>query len=121
MGLFYTAPEPTRGGGQSSRERKCADTTGTVPVTWAGCPRRQNISTFFINKIYGNNFVEQHSETAMVRNYHQTADCSLKIYGVIYCNFRHTFDPYEVHPTLGFLGVKGREAQGPTVECHALK
>ena len=41
------------------RERKCADTVGTVPVPWAGhyrCP----------NKIYGSNFFEQHSEAVMV-------------------------------------------------------
>jgi len=30
-----------------------------------------------LNKIYGNNFIKQHSETVMVWNY-QNADCSLK-------------------------------------------
>jgi len=29
------------------RERKCADTTGTVPVTWAGRFQRYNINIFF--------------------------------------------------------------------------
>jgi len=49
----------------------------------------------FADKIYGSNFIKQHSETVMVWNY-QNADCSLKksIYCVIYYNFRHTFVPY---------------------------
>ena len=46
------------------RERKCADTTGTVLVA---CRFQcQNINIFFSNKIYGSNFIKQHSETAMV-------------------------------------------------------
>ena len=45
----------------------------------------------FSNKTYGSNFIKQHSETVMVRNY-QNADCSFN--SVIYYNFRHTFVPY---------------------------
>jgi len=37
------------------RERKCADTTGIVPVPWAGHFLCQNINLFFANKIYGSN------------------------------------------------------------------
>jgi len=45
--------------------------------------------------MYGSNFIKQHSESVMVCDY-QNADCSVKkqIYGVIYCDFRHTFVPY---------------------------
>ena len=35
------------------------------------------ILIYFSNKIYGNNFIKQHSETVMVWNY-QNADCSLR-------------------------------------------
>jgi len=61
-----------------NRERKCADTTGTVPVLWAGhfqyCKK---ILIYFSNKIHGSNFIERHSETVMVWNY-WNADCSLR-------------------------------------------
>jgi len=69
------------------RERKCADTIGTVPVPWAGHFQCQ-ISIYFSNKIHGSIFIKQHSETVMVWNY-QNADCSLrkKFYCVIYYNF----------------------------------
>jgi len=51
-------------------------------------------TVYFSNKIYGSNFIKQHSDTVMVWNY-QNADCSLrKNYCVIYYNFRHTFVPY---------------------------
>jgi len=57
------------------RERKCADTTGTVLVA---CRFQcQNINIFFSNKIYGGNFIKQHLETVMVWNY-RNADFSLK-------------------------------------------
>ena len=36
------------------------------------------IQMYFSNKIYGCNFIKQHSETVVIRNY-QNADCSLKI------------------------------------------
>jgi len=42
-----------------NRERKCADTIGTVPVPWAEVA----ISSA---KIYGSNFIKQHSETVVV-------------------------------------------------------
>jgi len=45
--------------------RHCADTTGTVPVPWAGHPQCSNINIFFSKKIYESNFVKQHSETVM--------------------------------------------------------
>ena len=53
------------------------------------------------HKIYGNNFIKQHSETVMVRNY-QNADCSLKKinFRFIYYNFRHNSHgvvPYVVY------------------------
>jgi len=59
-----------------SRERKCADTIGTVPV-----PRQAifnaKILIYFSSKIYGSNFIKQNSETVMVWNY-QNADCGLR-------------------------------------------
>jgi len=58
------------------RERKRADTIGTVPVPWAGYSNAK-ILIYFSNKIYGSNFIKQHSETIMVLNY-QNADCSLR-------------------------------------------
>ena len=83
------------------RERKCADTVGTVPVPWAGhyrCP----------NKIYGSNFFEQHSEAVMVWN-RQNAECSLrKKYSVVYYNFRPTCVAYRfarVHWSAGATTV----------------
>ena len=72
------------------RERRCADTIGTVPVPWVG----HFLNIYFSNKLYGSNFIKQHSETVMVWNY-QNSDCSLrKKYGVIYYNFRHPFLSY---------------------------
>jgi len=44
---------------------KCADTIGTVPVRWA-CHFSAEILIYFSNKIYGGNFIKQHSETVMV-------------------------------------------------------
>jgi len=44
-------------------EGKCADTAGTVPVPWTG---NAKILIHFSNKIYGSNFIKQHSETVMV-------------------------------------------------------
>ena len=56
----------------------------SVPIQLAQCRftglakfQCWNINIFFANKIYGSNFVEQHSETVMVWNY-QNADCSLR-------------------------------------------
>jgi len=45
------------------RERKCADTIGTVPVPWAGHFQCKNI---FLTKIYESSFIKQHSETVIV-------------------------------------------------------
>jgi len=47
------------------RERKCADTIGTVPVPSAGHLQRQML-IHFSNKIFGSNFIKQQSETGMV-------------------------------------------------------
>jgi len=46
--------------GREYRERKCADTIGTVlvPITSA--------KIYFSHEIYESNFIKQHSETAMV-------------------------------------------------------
>ena len=77
----------------NSRERKCADTIGTVLVRWAGHFQYWNIKSFFSNKIYLSNFIKQHSETVMVWNY-RNADCSFRkkyIYCVMYCSIRRTF------------------------------
>ena len=68
-GLLQSAPR--------YRERKCADTTGTVPVPWIGHFQCWN-TDIFPNKIYESSFIKQHSETVMVWNYHQYADCSLR-------------------------------------------
>jgi len=58
-----------------NKDRLCADTTGTVPLVWLfPIPK---ILIYFSNKIYGSNFIKQHSETVMVRNY-QNADCILR-------------------------------------------
>ena len=50
------------------KERKCADTIGTVLPCWFPGLAISNaiIQIFFSNKIYGNNFIKQHSETVMV-------------------------------------------------------
>ena len=60
-------------------ERKCADTAGTVPVGSLSRLAISNaiISIYVSNKIYGNNFIKQHTETVSVLN-EQNADCSLK-------------------------------------------
>jgi len=47
------------------RERMCADTTGIVPVPWTG-DFNAKILMYISNKIYGSNFVKQHSETVIV-------------------------------------------------------
>jgi len=61
----------------SNRERKCADTIGTVPVPWVAISNAK-ILIYFSNKICGSNFIKQHSETiVMVWNY-QNADCIFK-------------------------------------------
>jgi len=74
----------------------------SVPIQLAQCSfsglviSNAKISIYFFNKIYGNNFIKQHSETVMVLNY-QNADCSFKnkfVVLFIYYNFRHTFVHY---------------------------
>jgi len=52
---------------EPNKERKCADTIGTVPVPWAG-HFHAKISIYFSNEIYRSNFIGQHSETGMVGN-----------------------------------------------------
>jgi len=90
-------------------EWKCADTIGTVPVSWAGHFQCCNIN-IFSNKIYGSNFIKQHSETVMVWN-RQNADCSLrkKITVTFFYNFRHTFVPHTSSSTWSDLRSRGRE------------
>jgi len=46
------------------KERKCADRM-TVPVPWLAISSAK-ISIYFSDKIYGNNFIKQHSGTVMV-------------------------------------------------------
>ena len=51
----------------------------TVPVSWAGVLAISNarMLIYYSNKIHGSNFVKQHSETVMVRNY-QNVDCTFR-------------------------------------------
>jgi len=58
------------------KERKCADTTGTVLVPRASHFQWWNIE-IFSSEIHGSNFIKQHSETLTVWNW-KNADCSLK-------------------------------------------
>ena len=51
--------------GYAYRELKCADTIGTVPVRWA-VYFNAKILIYFSNKMYGSNFIKQHSETVVV-------------------------------------------------------
>ena len=44
-------------------ERQCADTIGTVPVSWLAISSAEILIYF---QLYGSNFVKQHSETVMV-------------------------------------------------------
>jgi len=49
------------------RERKCADTLGTVPVPRMRWPFPMlKYKYIFSAKIHGSNFIKQHSETVMV-------------------------------------------------------
>ena len=52
---------------RSNRERKCADTIGTMPVPGLAFSSAK-ILIYFSNKIHGSNFIKQHSETVTVRN-----------------------------------------------------
>jgi len=74
---------------EPNKERKCADTIGTVPVPWAGHFQCKNIDIFFKRNIR-----KQFYRTAP-GNWHgrKLAKCWLqfKKYCVIYYNFRHTF------------------------------
>jgi len=54
-----------RTNGYAYRELKCADTIGTVPVPWA-VYFNAKILIYFSNKMYGSNFIKQHSETVVV-------------------------------------------------------
>jgi len=60
------------------RERKCADTTGIVPVPWAGHFLCQNINLFFLQIKY----TEATYQTTLGNCYglklHQNADCCLR-------------------------------------------
>ena len=49
----------------SNRERKYADTIGTVRFPGLAIFTAK-ILIYFSNKIYGSNFIKQHSETVMV-------------------------------------------------------
>jgi len=48
----------------TTRERKRADTTGRVPVGWPFPTLKYRY--IFKNKIYGSDFIKQHSDTVMV-------------------------------------------------------
>jgi len=74
------------------RGRECADTIGTVSVPVLAISIAKIVIYIFSNKIYGSNFIQQHSETILGRNY-QNAGCSSRkqFYRVIYCNFSAHF------------------------------
>jgi len=65
----------------SNRERKCADTIGTVLVPGLASS----------NKTYRSSLIKKHSGTVLIW-YCQNADGSLKNYSL--CHFRQTFVPY---------------------------
>ena len=72
----------------------------SVPIQLAQCRfyglavSNAKMLRHFQLKIYGSNFIKQHSETDTVRNY-ESADCRFKKkYCVNYSNFRHTLVSY---------------------------
>jgi len=73
------------------------------------------IGVYVYDKIYGNNFIKQHSETVMDRNY-QNRDCCLgkkkilcqKCYLLGAYNFRHTFVPY-IGTTVNSISLSKRK------------
>jgi len=70
-------------------------------------------------KIYGSNFIKQHSETVVVWNY-QNADCSLKNKCIVsfIVTFRHTLVPCRLLvPSVKLSTVGGRAfpVAGPTI------
>jgi len=72
----------------------------SVPIQLAQCRfyglavSNAKMLRYFQVKIYGSNFIKQHSETVTVRNY-ESADCRFKKkYCVNYSNFRHTLVSY---------------------------
>ena len=61
--------------------RRSTTANESVPIQLAQCRAICNAKILiyiFSNKIHGSNFITQHSETVMIRNY-QNADCILKI------------------------------------------
>ena len=71
-------PRVTRFSGviRDYRERKCADTIGTLLVPWAGRFQCYNVNLFFKqDRLHESNCIKQYSETVTVRNY-QNADCT---------------------------------------------
>ena len=84
----------------------------TVLVSWLAISN-DKILVYFSKKIYGSNFIKQHSETVMVWN-HQNADCSLRkkfivsftiIFGTLSFSIRRVnqnlWPLYDLH----FLGI----------------
>jgi len=74
----------------------------SVPIQLAQCRfpalaiSSAKILIYFSNKKYGSNFIKQHSETVMVRNY-QNADCS--------------------RPIESQIGARGMTLTGPPAGC----
>ena len=86
--LFYTQspdychPEPLLGSTGTANRYDTGN--GSVPIQLAQCRfpelaiSNAKILIYFSNKIYGSNFIKQHSETVMVWNL-QSADCSFSL------------------------------------------
>ena len=64
------------------------------PGGWHGRFQCKKYKYIFSNKIYGSNFVKQHSETAMALKLPKCCLQFKKNCCVIYYNFRYTFVPY---------------------------
>jgi len=76
-------------------ERKFADTIGTVLIRWAGHFQCWNINIyiFFSNKIYGSNFIKQHSETYGLK----LSKCWLQFKNIFIVSFIITFGTLSFH------------------------
>ena len=78
------------------RERKCADTTGTVLVPHGLAISSAEMQMRFSNETHESNFIRQHSETVTAWNSQNADDCSFEKYEFVVlfcCNFPHTFVP----------------------------
>ena len=100
LNMVHQKPLCWRASDSSRRELTGEIRNESAPIQPAHCRfpgqafSNAEILAYFSYKIYGSNFIKQHSETVMVSNY-QNANCRFKKkIVVIYYNFRHTFVPY---------------------------